>query len=136
MPGSILVADDDKAMLNIYTRIFSDTGYTVCLASSFSEAARLINENNYDLLITDLILGDGLGTELIKMFEKKRDGARSLLVTGSVHELTPEQLPKVYFEKPFKLEVFMAAVTDALSGAALSNKRKGAIMPRPGRSPG
>lgn len=122
MPGSILVADDDKAMLNIYTRIFLNTDYTISLASSFSEAARLIHSGDYDLLITDLLLGDGLGTELIKMFEKKRDGAKSLLVTGSVAELVPEQLPEVYFEKPFNLEVFMAAVTDALSGPARAGR--------------
>lgn len=115
MPRRILVADDDKAMLNIYTRIFTAPDYLISKASSFSEAARLINSGNYDLLITDLLLGDGLGTELIRIFEKKRDGAKSLLVTGSVAELAPEQLPDVYFEKPFKLEVFMAAVTKALA---------------------
>ena len=47
-----------------------------------------------------------------------RCGARSLLVTGSVAELAPEQRPDVYFEKPFKAEVFMAAVTKALAGSA------------------
>lgn len=114
MPKSILVADDNKAMLNIYTRIFAATDYLISQASSFAEAAQLINTNDYDLLITDLMLEDGLGTELIKMFEKKRDGAKSLLVTGSVEELAPEQRPDVYLEKPFKVEVFMATVSKAL----------------------
>jgi len=111
------VADDDQAMLNIYTRLFMGADYLISQASSFAEAAQLINSNNYDLLITDLMLKDGLGTELIKMFEKKRNGARSLLVTGSVAELTQEQRPEVYFEKPFKVEIFMAAVTKALAGS-------------------
>ena len=115
MPKSILVADDDTAMLNIYTRIFTEPDYLITKASSFSEAARLINSRNYDLLITDLMLGDGLGTELIKIFEKKRTGAKSLLVTGSVAELATDDLPSVYFEKPFKMEVFIAAVTKALA---------------------
>lgn len=136
MPGSILVADDDKAMLNIYTRIFSNTDYTISLASSFAEAAGLINSNNYDLLITDLMLGDGLGTELIAIFKKKRNGARSLLVTGSVAALAPEQLPEVYFEKPINQEAFMAAVTDALSGPARAGRQKRATKQRPRRSPG
>lgn len=117
MPGSILVADDDTAMLNIYTRIFSDTDYTISLASSFAEAAGLINSNNYDLLITDLMLGDGLGTELIDIFKKKRDSAKTLLVTGSVAGLAPEVLPEVYFEKPFDHEIFLAAVEKALGAA-------------------
>lgn len=115
MPRSILVADDDKAMRHLYKLIFSGKGYSISLASSFAEAAELIRLNNYDLLITDLLLGDGLGTELIKMFEEKLDGVKSLLVTGSAAELEPGQRPDICFEKPFKVDVFMAAVSKALS---------------------
>ena len=117
------MADDDKAMLNIYTRIFADTNYSIAKASSFAEAAELIKKDSYDLLITDLLLGDGLGTDLIKLFEKKMEGAKSLLVTGSVEEANPALLPDAYFEKPFQLTDFIAAVekilrTDANTDAA------------------
>lgn len=115
MARSILVVDDDEAMLDVYTRLFSGTDYLITKVSGFAEAARLINSNNYDLLITDLMLGDGLGTELIKIFEKKQAGAKSLLVSGSIGMLAPEQTLDVYFEKPFKAEVFMAAVKKALA---------------------
>lgn len=115
MPGNILVADDDEAMLDVYTRLFTGTDYLISKTSSFAGAVRLINSGNYDLLITDLMLGDGLGTDLIKLFERKQAGAKSLLVSGSVALLAPEQVPDVYFEKPFKIEVFMAAVTKALA---------------------
>ena len=115
MPKSILVADDDEAMLDIYTRLFTETDYLISKASSFAEAARLINSKSYDLLVTDLMLGDGLGTDLIKIFERKRAGAKSLLVSGSVAILAPEHIPDVYFEKPFKEEIFMAAVAKALA---------------------
>lgn len=115
MPGSILVADDDEAMLDVYTRLFTGTDYLISKTSSFAEAARLLNSQNYDLLITDLMLGDGLGTDLIRIFEKKRTGAKSLLVSGSVAILAPEHIPAVCFEKPFKEEIFMAAVAKALA---------------------
>lgn len=114
MPANILVADDDKAMRGIYARIFSGTDHSISIAASFAEAANLIAANDYDLLITDLLLEDGLGTDLIRLFEKKRAGAKSLLVTGSVAEIEPDQLPPVYFEKPLKLGDFMAAVAKAL----------------------
>lgn len=114
MPCKILVADDDKAMLGVYTRIFSQTDYAISLAASFAEAAKLIISNHYDLLITDLMLEDGLGTDLIKLFEKKQAGGKSLLVTGSLHEVALEQLPEMYFEKPFRADVLMAAVDMAL----------------------
>jgi two-component system cell cycle response regulator CpdR len=117
MPRNILVADDDVAMLSLYTRIFSKTDYTLSQASSFTEAAGLIRSNDYDLLITDMMFPDGLGTELIKLFDKKRDGAKSMLVTGSGSEIDPKSIPAVagYFEKPFKLRAFMAAVDKVLA---------------------
>ncbi|PKM97599.1 MAG: hypothetical protein CVU79_07125 [Elusimicrobia bacterium HGW-Elusimicrobia-3] len=121
MSRKILVADDDAAMLNIYGRIFAGTGHTLSKAASFAEAERLINSNTYDLLITDLLLQDGVGTDLIKLFEEKKAGAKSLLVTGSVHEVAPEALPAVYFEKPFNLQAFMEAVEAALG-----------VLPSPG----
>ncbi|MGD9642086.1 MAG: response regulator [Elusimicrobiales bacterium] len=114
MSRKILVADDDAAMLNIYGRIFANTSYKVSKAASFAEAERLINGGSYDLLITDLLLQDGVGTDLIKLFEGKKAGAKSLLVTGSVHQVAPEALPKFYFEKPFNLQAFMEAVEEAL----------------------
>jgi len=133
MPRSILVADDDKAMLDIYTRLFTGPDYLVSRASSYAQAAKLINSNHYDLLITDLMFPDGLGTELIKIFEKTRRDTRSLLVTGSISELAPEQLPEVYFEKPFKAEVLMAAVHRILAGPGsrgIPFSRAGALSDR------
>lgn len=117
MPREILVADDEKAMLSLYSRLFSDKGYRLTLASSFAEAAELIAKNSYDLLVTDLTFPDGLGTELVRMFDEKKAGARSLLVTGSNPEDRELDLPSSsrYFEKPFKVDAFLAAVEQALS---------------------
>ncbi len=117
MPKSILIADDDEAMLAVYARLFAGTDYLISKTSSFAEAARQINSRNYDLLITDLMLGDGLGTDLIKLFEAKQAGARSLLVSGSLSMLDPEQLPPVVIEKPFNPEAFISEVNKALSPA-------------------
>lgn len=117
MPVNILIADDEKAMLNLYSRLFAGTGYSLTLAASFAEAADLIAKNAYDLLITDLAFPDGVGTELVKLYEKKKAGARSLLVTGSAPADKELDLPDsaAYFEKPFKVDVFMAAVEEALA---------------------
>jgi len=114
MSKKILVADDDTAMLKIYAKIFANTDHTIATASSFAEAAGLIKVNNYDLLITDLLLQDGIGTDLIKLLKEKAKGAKSMLVTGSVHEADPALLPEIYFEKPFNLGTFLAAVEAAL----------------------
>ena len=63
------------------------------------------------------MLGDGLGTDLIKIFERKQAGAKSLLVSGSLSILDPKQLPRVVIKKPFNPEVFMSEVSKVLSQA-------------------
>lgn len=117
MPKKILVADDDKAMLGLYDRIFSDTDYSVSKAASFSEASKLLAEKTFDLLITDFMFPDGLGTELAAIFRQKRRGAKCLLVTGS-----PSATPDLRsgfagrcLEKPFKVEDLLEAVGQAFS---------------------
>ncbi len=117
MPKQILVADDDPVLLSLYTRILAGTGYAVSLASSFAEARALINSNNYDLLVTDLVFPDGVGTDLITIFERKQGRAKCILVTGSVSELDPEKIPLLAgcFEKPLDADAFIAAVTKALA---------------------
>ncbi|MFA6433198.1 MAG: response regulator [Elusimicrobiales bacterium] len=116
MSSKILVADDEKCILKLYTRIFSGKEYSITTAGSFKEASGLIEANHYDLLVTDLLFPDGLGTELIKLFEKKRAGAKSLLVTGSsdADELLENSGVTEYFYKPFEVRCFMAAVDKAL----------------------
>lgn len=117
MPKQILVADDDQVLLNLYTRMLAGTGFSVSRASTFAEAATLINSNSYDLLVTDLMFPDGVGTDLITIFERKQGCAKCILVTGSGTEVNLKQLPSLagYFEKPINAEAFMAAVTKLLA---------------------
>lgn len=113
----ILVADDEKAMLGLYSRIFTCKNYDLTLASSFAEASSLIDSGEYDMLITDLTFPDGLGTELVKLFRQKQRNSRTLLVTGTAP--LDSQLVKgagsVCFEKPFKVDAFLSAVEQALA---------------------
>ena len=76
MPAKILVADDDRSMLNLYAKIFSGTEYSVTPAASFAEAASLLEKGEFDLLITDFMFPDGVGTELIRLFNEAKADAR------------------------------------------------------------
>ena len=117
MPKQILVADDDPVLLSLYARMLAGTGCIVSRASSFAEARALINSHNYDLLVTDLVFPDGVGTDLITIFERKQGCARCILVTGAASELDPDKIPVLagYFEKPIDAAAFLAAVTKALA---------------------
>lgn len=117
MPKQILVADDDPILLNLYSRMLAGTGFSVSFASTFIEAATLINSNRYDLLVTDLMFPDGVGTDLITIFERKQGCAKCILVTGSGTEVNLKEIPPLlgFFEKPLNAEAFLVAVTKALT---------------------
>lgn len=117
MPVKILVADDDKSMLNLYVRIFSQTDFSYTTAETFAEASRLLREREFDLLITDFMFPDGVGTELIRLFNEAKSGARSMLVTGTpcAKEHATCEGVNCYLEKPFRVEQFMAAVSKTLA---------------------
>jgi DNA-binding NtrC family response regulator len=116
MPCKILLVDDDVSILRLYTRIFAGKDYSITMAESFTAAVGFIEANHYDLLVTDLMFPDGLGTELIKLFEKKRVGAKSLLITGSpdADQILKSAGVTEYLTKPFNVQHFMTAVTKAL----------------------
>ncbi|PKM97051.1 MAG: hypothetical protein CVU79_10385 [Elusimicrobia bacterium HGW-Elusimicrobia-3] len=116
MSKTILVADDDRAMLGLYDRIFSNTDFSVSKAETFAEAAGLLRERKYDLLITDFMFPDGLGTELIRLFREAGGERKSLLVTGTPYAIENLRCEGDYcfVEKPFKVERFMELVQTAI----------------------
>lgn len=116
MPPKILIVDDDPVMLNIYTRVFSGQDYVVTFANSVATASTLIKANHYELLVTDLMLGDGLGTELTLLFSQKYPGAKSLIVSGSLGEANPKDLSAVSecLSKPLDIDRFMETIAKVL----------------------
>jgi len=116
MSIKILAADDDKAMISLYLRIFSGTDYSVSTALTFEEASGLLRSEDYDLLITDYMFPDGLGTGLIKLFKEVKKGAKSLIVTGSPYakEKILAEGAEVLLEKPFKMDQLLAEVAKVI----------------------
>lgn len=116
MQPKILIVDDDPVMLNIYSRVFSGRDYLITFANSVVAASALIKANPYDLLVTDLQLGDGLGTELTLLFTQKKPGAKSLIVSGSLVEADPQALSAVsgYLSKPLDVDRFMETIAKVL----------------------
>lgn len=114
----ILIVDDDMVMLDIYSRVLSGKAYIITFASSVTTASALIRANHYELLVTDLLLGDGRGTELTLLFSQKNPGAKSLIVSGSLGEADPCALSMVSgcLSKPLNPDVLMETIARVLDG--------------------
>ena len=61
MPKRILVVDDDEMVLEALGGLLRPEGYEVHLVSSGSEALKRLEEDDYDLLLLDIIMPLDLG---------------------------------------------------------------------------
>jgi len=70
--AKILVADDGWSYRMIYGKFLQNAGYEVVTASSGEEALQKLQEEKFDLLLTDLnMVPDGMdGTDLLKEAKK------------------------------------------------------------------
>lgn len=78
----ILVVDDEVEFRDVYRIIFEDQGYETHVASSGEECLNLLKEESYDLVLTDLKMGEVSGIDLIKAIKEKQYSCEVILVTG------------------------------------------------------
>ncbi len=115
----ILVVEDEPAIRQLVQRVLQKEGLAVKLGANPREGEDAIAGEEFALLLTDLRLPDGSGTETIRRFKTRFPQAPVLIMTGS---LTPEErLAQVNdlgvlqcLHKPFELVSLQQAVARAL----------------------
>jgi DNA-binding NtrC family response regulator len=105
MPGgNILVVDDEERQREIYHDILEDEGYAAETAPSGEAALRLLAQNRFDLVITDLNLTGMTGIQLLSEILAEDPTVAVVLITGypsirSAVEATRKGVYE-YLEKP------------------------------------
>jgi len=62
----ILILEDERLTLKLYSHLLEDEGYEVLATPQANEALRLVKEFKPDLCIVDLMLQDGDGFSVVK----------------------------------------------------------------------
>ena len=80
---TILLVEDDETVNRFATEVLQDLGYVVISAIEASRALTMLDENDVDLLFTDVVLPGGMnGRELADVGIKKKPGLKVLFATG------------------------------------------------------
>src|SRR6056297_415632 len=79
---TILLVDDDRYLAESMALWLAEQGFSVQTASSLAAARAALEQQDYDLLITDLRLDDGDGFDLISFTKRKMPHCQVLVVTG------------------------------------------------------
>lgn len=104
----VLVVEDEPDVRRMAERILSKNGYSVIGTGVGSEALAVCREEgqSIDLLLTDVIMPEMLGTELVERVKELRPNIAVVFMSGYSHEvLAPEALAEqdgsAFIEKPF-----------------------------------
>jgi len=63
---SVLVVDDERSMREFLEILLSKEGYRVSLAASGEEAFKVLKDNTFDLIVTDIRMQDTDGIDVLK----------------------------------------------------------------------
>ncbi|KYF65247.1 PAS domain-containing hybrid sensor histidine kinase/response regulator [Sorangium cellulosum] len=122
--GTVLVTDDEVAVVTLASRILAQGGYTTLTARGPREAMRVCEaqRGRIDLLLTDVLMPEMSGCELADRLAKLRPDMRVLFMSGYTGDALDgpraARPDAPLLAKPFTAESLLRAVRKALEGAA------------------
>ncbi len=80
--NSILIVDDDELALESLSDCLLDAGYITSLADSVSGALDSLENNSFDVIVTDLRLGLDSGFDILRYCKKRRPETAIIVISG------------------------------------------------------
>jgi DNA-binding NtrC family response regulator len=126
--ASILVLDDEERQRGILSLILEDAGYEVLALGSANEALEIVKKNNFDLILTDLMMPEMNGIQFLEAVRLYWPEQVIVVVTahGSIQSAV-EAMKKGafnYMTKPLQKEELLVIVERALEQARLLRENK------------
>lgn len=120
-PRSILVVDDDAELCEVMKQVLEDHGDRVTCATDGMQASKAIAGADFDLVITDLIMPEKDGIQLMNEIRRKYPKMPVVAMSGGGH-VPREQYLRIarglgahaVLEKPFVNQALIDAVEQTL----------------------
>ena len=114
----ILIIEDDKELLYALNTILTVEGYEVETADTFLSGRKMISENQYDLLITDIMLPYWGGFDLVDAAKETPSGDKIpvIVITGMDEDILNSTITfaEKCITKPFHKKLLLDAVSEVL----------------------
>lgn len=118
MDGTVLVADDDRTIRTVLTQALTRAGCKVHATSSLTTLMRWVGEGKGDVVISDVVMPDGNGLEMLPKIAQDRPGLPVIVISAQNTIMTAIQAAEAeaydYLPKPFDLPDLMKRTARAL----------------------
>jgi DNA-binding response OmpR family regulator len=119
-PAKIIVVDDEKQICHNVAKILSKNNYHVTHALTAQEALEKMAKESFSLLISDIVMPEQNGLELLKMVKKEWPLTKAVMMTAYASTNTAIKAIRLgavdYIPKPFTPDELRTTVEQALSG--------------------
>jgi len=123
---SVLVVDDEKSICDLLSIVLKKDGYGVKVAQDGFSAAKLIRENDFDVVITDIQMPRSNGLDVLDAVNKMRPHTPVVMMTAyATAETAVEAMKKGaydYISKPFNIEDVQLIVKNAVEKKRLADE--------------
>ena len=117
----VLVIDDEPDLRTLYELTLLREGYRVETAGSVSEALNALGQHDFDVVISDMRLPDGMGTEVLAHIKQQGRSERCVVITayGSAENAVSAFKAGAfdYLTKPVDLKQFRTVIRSAVLDA-------------------
>lgn len=122
----ILIVDDEPQNREFLTEVLGREGYGIDEASDGKEAVQKLAQNGYHIVLTDLMMPEMDGLELIRYLVKHQSKTISILYTGYGSIKTAVEAMRIgafdYLTKPFKPDEILLVVKKAVDHLKLKEE--------------
>ena len=122
-PSEVLIIDNDESHAQVVEESLERVGFACHVATSSNQGAKMIEDGNYDVVITDLVMNDIDGLGILALAKKDLPEAEVILITG--HGTVPSAVTAMqqgafnYLLKPLDLGQLRAVTQRAAESARL-----------------
>jgi len=117
---TIMVIDDETNIVNMISQILTELGYHVIAATSGCEALSLSDQHaqKIDMVLTDIIMPELNGPDLVRMLRRKRPTLKALYMSGYANNAAVQigvlKPDTAFLQKPFSSETLTHCIRKVL----------------------
>ncbi len=124
----VLIVDDERGMRTTLQEFLRDAHYEVGMAADAAQALAKLAAEDFDVVLTDIIMPRITGVKLLEAIREKSPNAQVLLMTGEPTVETASQAVRAgafdYLTKPIGKEQLLKSVANAVKLKTLDDERQ------------